>query len=840
MNKKVLSAILFSALFAGTGTFTSCIDNDEPAGIEELRGAKAELLRAKVAVEQAQASLLMAQAEVEKAKAAKQMADAEISKALAAINQAKADSINVKTEQEREKLKQLIAENELALDTLRLHHQKVMASLKEQLVLNNYAYEQALAKVAVLKELFPLGKAETWNLMKMETEVKNAKSAVRVADSIVQVRQAAYDSALVAYEYMDPIETGLLEAQADTAEIAVARAKAKLAKFEGWLEEDVATKDWRAEVDELVAEVDSLNKVQALLNTQLTLALNSDEKKALDQALAAACVPAYTDSAYSYTYLGVNSTTGATENTTFRLYGYGADTTTVLDANIVMNNGDSLLAKVDQATLDKIAKYNQTTGKLENSRVYLDKQTLASFTAEVRHFLDTIAAQKAEADTIYEYNANLAIKAWSDTLAMYKNADATVDTKWTAAQTALNNIAAADQGKAASYATFRTKLIEYYTAAIANGATLNQVPVQVKGSGIGTDKNGNDSTYVTTVTSLVDMMTALNDATNGNANVMFLVNNGFTFNDSTTVAGDTIDYKKADGKDGELAFYPAAFNKLPMDKGEMYAALVRASDHAFGKANLYHQTGKYEGQHAATTPYNEKAFLHVKPDSIDVLNIAFFNNYGDNDIHQAVTGATSGKLGEYGKYLIAKNDAVKAYANNYEAIIANLEGAITYWEATYKTLKTQYEAWVATKKDAKKAVSDFLKANNTTAVSEKSTEIGIEIGRLGNIISALRTAIQTYMPDGMKFNDYGTENFITSIEGIIKQQQLNVRVAEKALADAKIALELDNTTSTIKVELYKMKLDAAIADLEERQAELDKALAELAKALEIIAALEAE
>ena len=76
MNKKVLSAILFSALFAGTGTFTSCIDNDEPAGIEELRGAKAELLRAKVAVEQAQASLLMAQAEVQKALAAKENAAA--------------------------------------------------------------------------------------------------------------------------------------------------------------------------------------------------------------------------------------------------------------------------------------------------------------------------------------------------------------------------------------------------------------------------------------------------------------------------------------------------------------------------------------------------------------------------------------------------------------------------------------------------------------------------------------------------------------------------------------------------------------------------------------------
>ena len=62
MNKKVLSAILFSALFAGTGTFTSCIDTDEPAGIENLRGAKAELIRAKVAVETANAAYVNAEA----------------------------------------------------------------------------------------------------------------------------------------------------------------------------------------------------------------------------------------------------------------------------------------------------------------------------------------------------------------------------------------------------------------------------------------------------------------------------------------------------------------------------------------------------------------------------------------------------------------------------------------------------------------------------------------------------------------------------------------------------------------------------------------------------------
>lgn len=64
---------LVAALLMGgvTTSLTSCIDNEEPAGITDLRGAKAELLRAK--------------AEVEKAEAQKRLADAAYTNALAAI-----------------------------------------------------------------------------------------------------------------------------------------------------------------------------------------------------------------------------------------------------------------------------------------------------------------------------------------------------------------------------------------------------------------------------------------------------------------------------------------------------------------------------------------------------------------------------------------------------------------------------------------------------------------------------------------------------------------------------------------------------------------------------------
>ena len=71
MNKKFyLGAILLGTMVLSTGALTSCIDNDEPEGITELRGDKAELLRAKAAVELAKAETEKQNANLVAAKAA--------------------------------------------------------------------------------------------------------------------------------------------------------------------------------------------------------------------------------------------------------------------------------------------------------------------------------------------------------------------------------------------------------------------------------------------------------------------------------------------------------------------------------------------------------------------------------------------------------------------------------------------------------------------------------------------------------------------------------------------------------------------------------------------------
>lgn len=73
---KKLTYLVASLLTTATVgmTFTGCIDNDEPYGIEQLRGAKAELLKSKKALIEADAQYKLALAEAERVKAAAEAA----------------------------------------------------------------------------------------------------------------------------------------------------------------------------------------------------------------------------------------------------------------------------------------------------------------------------------------------------------------------------------------------------------------------------------------------------------------------------------------------------------------------------------------------------------------------------------------------------------------------------------------------------------------------------------------------------------------------------------------------------------------------------------------------
>lgn len=127
--------LVAALLMGGVSTsLTSCIDNDEPAGIIDLRGAKAELLRAKAQVE---------------------LAEAAIRNANAAIQQAKADYLQEKVAQEKLNTDYQTAKNED--DKLALQQ---AAAIREQTYLAQLYAAQTAAKQAELDYQTALAKIE--------------------------------------------------------------------------------------------------------------------------------------------------------------------------------------------------------------------------------------------------------------------------------------------------------------------------------------------------------------------------------------------------------------------------------------------------------------------------------------------------------------------------------------------------------------------------------------------------------------------------------------------------------------------------------------------------------
>ena len=84
---------LVAALLVGgaTTTFTGCIDNDEPTGIEQLRGAKAEFIKAKAAYEDALTQIQLVKVEREKVKLEKDQVNLELKKCSLEVEQAKTE-----------------------------------------------------------------------------------------------------------------------------------------------------------------------------------------------------------------------------------------------------------------------------------------------------------------------------------------------------------------------------------------------------------------------------------------------------------------------------------------------------------------------------------------------------------------------------------------------------------------------------------------------------------------------------------------------------------------------------------------------------------------------------
>ena len=257
MNKKVLSAILFGALMAGTGTFTSCIDNEEPASIATLRGAKAELLKAKALVEkekvaqvQAEAEVARAQAALIQAQAAAEAAKAESDKALAAAQIAEAQA----------KAEEALANAEKARLEAEAAYQEAIINLKK-------AQAQLLAKQQ--KALAPFVEAYEAATTAYNTAVdKQTKAQRKVTKQLAVIEEKEADKEYFTRELTH--EVTLAERELAGTEIALEEAEAELAAAKEMEPHALANK-----ITELDAKVKEINLKIADLSVEAAETMQS-------------------------------------------------------------------------------------------------------------------------------------------------------------------------------------------------------------------------------------------------------------------------------------------------------------------------------------------------------------------------------------------------------------------------------------------------------------------------------------------------------------------------------------------------------------------------------------
>ena len=275
--KKWTYLVAACMLAGATPVLTGCIDNDEPAGIEQLRVAKSELLRAQALVEAAkvdqmaaQNALIEAQAAYQEALAKTEEANARIQEAIADQEEAKVALINTENEQKQQELKAAIAA---------LEHQKEMWEIEKQNALTaaeqaikdwelsykqaEVAYEKALAELASLKGAVASQQLQVLqnyiaDVQWTKSQMKDAEEDIRQAQRGVQkaaeaVEESEADKEYWQYELAKTLK--LEQYKLEGIQAALTKANEELTEFQNMEPTAIAQKQ-----DEVEAEQAELNK----------------------------------------------------------------------------------------------------------------------------------------------------------------------------------------------------------------------------------------------------------------------------------------------------------------------------------------------------------------------------------------------------------------------------------------------------------------------------------------------------------------------------------------------------------------------------------------------------
>ena len=777
MNKKFLSVVLFGALMAGSSvTFTGCIDNDEPAGIETLRGAKAELIRAKVAVEAANAALVTAQAEKVKAEAEQASAQAEILKAQAEKARLENELQTITNAQKKAEVETEIARLEGVMKENAVKHQSSMLKLQQKLAENQRAYDLALQQIAIAEAV--LSEQDKVTLTELKLAVTTAQGEVDDKVAAVETAEEAYYNAVLDSK-VDSVDFKRLELAVERKETEKQIAEETLAKWNGFLENDTETADWRKEITTLEDSVVTLNKKKTELEVELAKLEYSEAYKALIDAKVEtenAYVNLKTDGKLTYETLFKKGTFTVVK---------GTPVSTAI-ANIAGPKADCK----------------------ENGYVYDLKTLIADYTSEKKALLDEIADATAEEVKDQKKKSDDAIAVWKAAKSKYDNiGDFNVNTykKNTltpAVKTQIDKIAeqnaivnstspavteamktAAKNAIAGAEANIAKALVDYATEVQTKGYATDvktKLTYIVVENGQVVTKNDKEKTVVAW----------LSDSSNAAYNLEQLAN----VEEASELTVNNV-----------LAI-EIIKDVIATPEDILGKKLQIASDDAFGKASLY-------GKELAD---QEKEYMRVEPTKEEVI----------------AAGVLS--CGKLGLYYAMTDEGYQYEAKNYEAIIADYEAAVTYWTEQLATLakaKTDaYNAMVA----AADAIEAYEEENFAAIRKEIDGEIGGRIHALNKIKEALIDAVNAWLPEDASEYENATK-FEAWLKKQIEEAENNVIKAEKAVVKAENDLIKAKDGKYDKLSEAKAALDEAMAELEAAQVELATATANLQKGLEVMA-----
>lgn len=271
--------LVAALLMGGVSTsLTSCIDNDEPAGITDLRGAKAELLRAKAQVELAEAEYRKAQIAIENAKAAYLDEKVKQEQFETAIKEAKSQKDIAYWQQEAQKslekfnaemyaLQQATAQAELEYQRAMAAIELALATVKDDVVANelyilltqkvfNYSYTKYTYNPTTgqLQNAAQDGKYIIGGLNQLATEISNLNSEIAGLQRQKALLEFQYDPESLKLAVSNTVTTKKAEVTATEETLAELKlvAETPLEEFEN------KYKEIDQKLDKITAQKDEL------------------------------------------------------------------------------------------------------------------------------------------------------------------------------------------------------------------------------------------------------------------------------------------------------------------------------------------------------------------------------------------------------------------------------------------------------------------------------------------------------------------------------------------------------------------------------------------------------